>query len=64
MKSGEQVGKREQRKDRDRRQALEIEEVQAALRRCIEETQRLVDESERTLRRHRKEREEGEPNES
>lgn len=52
------------RNELDQRQAHEIEENQAALRRSIEETQRLVSESEQMLQRHRKEREEDASNES
>ena len=53
-----------EREQLDRRQANEIEENQAALRRSIEETQRLVSESEQMLQRHRKEREEDASDES
>lgn len=49
-----------QREKLDRRQAHEIEENQAALRRSIEEAQRLLNDSEQMLRRHRTEREEDE----
>ena len=48
----------------EQRQAHEIEANQAALRRSIEETQRLVNESEQMLQRHRKEREEDAPDEN
>ena len=50
----------ERRLRRVAQQSLEIEENQAALRRSIAETERLVSESENMLRRHRKEREEDE----
>ena len=53
-----------QQEQMEQRQAHEIEENQAALRRSIEETQRLVSESEQILQRHRKEREEDAPDES
>ena len=46
------------RADRRAQQAREIEESQAALRSSIAETERLVDESDKMLRRHRKECEE------
>jgi hypothetical protein len=39
------------------RQAREVEASQKALRESISETQRLVDESDQMLRRHRSERE-------
>lgn len=42
---------------REQQQAREVEANQAALRRSIAETARLVDESEAMLRRHRAERE-------
>jgi len=47
-------------KDRERRARhdRELEESQAALRRSISETERLVGQSEAMLRRHRQEREE------
>ena len=38
-------------------QAQEVKQSQAALRKSIAETQRLVDESEEMLRRHRREQE-------
>jgi hypothetical protein len=44
--------------ERRAQQAREVEENQAALRRSISETERLVDESEKMLRRHRREQEE------
>ena len=43
--------------DRRAQQAREIEESQAALRSSIAETERLVSESDKMLRRHHKERE-------
>lgn len=49
-------GKDKRAKTRDRH-ALEIEAGQAALRRSIAETERLVSESEKMLRRHRDEHE-------
>ena len=49
------------RRERAEQQAREIEANQEALRRSIEETERLVHESEDMLRRHRQEREEDEP---
>ena len=45
------------RADRRKAQAREVEESQAALRASIAETERLVDESDKMLRRHRNERE-------
>jgi hypothetical protein len=45
-------------RERGEQQARELEENQAALRRSISETARLVDESEAMLRRHRAERSE------
>jgi hypothetical protein len=45
-------------RERDEKHAREIEENQEALRRSIEDTTRLVGESEAMLRRHRQEREE------
>lgn len=45
-------------RQRDEQHAREIEENQAALRRSIEETSRLVNQSEAMLRRHKQEREE------
>lgn len=47
-------------RERDEQQAREIENNQAALRRSIEETSRLVNESDAMLRRHKQEREEDE----
>jgi hypothetical protein len=44
-------------RERDDKHAREIEENQAALRRSIEDTTRLVGESDAMLRRHREERE-------
>ena len=41
---------------RREQQAREVEESQAALRKSIVETQRLVDESDEMLERHRRER--------
>ena len=52
--------KGDRRASRAVRQSREIEENQEALRRSIAETERLVNESEKMLRRHRKEREEDE----
>src|SRR5688572_12260068 len=43
------------RKERRERQAAEVEQSQAALRASIDETQRLVAESDEMLRRHRQE---------
>jgi hypothetical protein len=48
----------ERRHNRAARQSREIEENQEALRRSIAETERLVNESEKMLRRHRQERDE------
>ena len=45
------------RKARAEQQSREVEANQKALRESIAETKRLVKESERVLRRHRKERE-------
>jgi len=45
-------------RDREDKQAREIEENQEALRRSIAETSRLVGESEAMLQRHKREREE------
>lgn len=50
----------DRRASRAAQQGREIEENQEALRRSIEETQRLVSESDKMLRRHRREREEDE----
>jgi len=44
--------------DRREQQSAEVEASQAGLRRNIAETRRLVDESDRMLRRHRQECEE------
>jgi hypothetical protein len=49
---------------REERHAREIEENQAALRRSIAETSRLVSESEAMLQRHKAEREEDENEDS
>ena len=46
------------RAERDEQHAREIEANQQALKKSIEETQRLVHESDNILRRHRREREE------
>ena len=46
--------------EREAHHAREIEENQAALRRSIAETSRLVSESEAMLQRHKTEREQGE----
>lgn len=43
--------------DRHAQQAREVEDSQAVLRNSIRETERLVGESDKMLRRHRKERE-------
>ena len=48
---------KQKRLERDAQQSREIEENQAALRRSIADTQRLVSESEAMLRRHKRERE-------
>ena len=48
------------RADRRERQSLEIEASQASLRKSIAETERLVDESDEMLRRHRRECDEDE----
>lgn len=50
--------KSDRRARRDEQHGREIEQNQDALRRSIEETRRLVSESEEMLRRHRLEREE------
>jgi hypothetical protein len=50
----------EDRAERRQRHAAEIEQSQARLRASIAETERLVGESEEMLRRHRKERDDGE----
>ncbi|MFN3727398.1 MAG: hypothetical protein ACK4SZ_13975 [Allosphingosinicella sp.] len=49
---------RKKRAQRREQQAREVEESQAALRRSISETQRLMDESDAMLARHRRERDE------
>lgn len=49
---------KKQRAERRERHAHEVEESQRALRDSISETERLVGESEKMLRRHREEREE------
>jgi hypothetical protein len=49
----------EDRAERRNRQAAEVEASQAGLRKSINETQRLVDESDKMLRRHRAESEAG-----
>jgi hypothetical protein len=46
------------REERRAQHAREVEESQAQLRKNISETERLVSESEKMLRRHRQEREE------
>lgn len=51
---------KERRKERSVRHDREVEESQAALRKSISETERLVGESEEMLRRHRKERDDDE----
>lgn len=48
----------ETRSDRSERHAREVEESQHALRVNIKETERLLDESDELLRRHRKESDE------
>ena len=55
---------REKRVERSLRHDREVEESQAALRRSISETERLVGESEEMLRRHRKERDDGDKEEA
>jgi hypothetical protein len=47
----------DKKRERAERHAREVEESQRALRESISETQRLVGESEKMLRRHRQERE-------
>ena len=47
------------RAERRARHAADIEASQAALRQSIDETERLVKESDEMLRRHRKEHEDG-----
>lgn len=49
--------KKKERVEQGQRHALEIEASQRAMRESISETERLVDESEKILRRHRRERE-------
>ena len=49
---------KKQRAERRERHAREVEDSQRALRESISETERLVGESEKMLRRHREEREE------
>ena len=51
---------KKQREARRAQQALEIEEIQEALRRSIAESQRLIDEAAQITRRHRIEIEEDE----
>ena len=46
---------KKQRQERRDRHAQEVEDSQAQLRKSISETERLVDESDKMLRRHRKE---------
>jgi hypothetical protein len=48
---------RKKRAERRERQSREIEASQADLRKSIAETERLVDESDKMLRRHRQESE-------
>ena len=48
---------KETREERRERQSREVEESQQALRHSIEKTQKLLDESEDMLKRHRRERE-------
>jgi hypothetical protein len=58
MKNAERsVANKENRTKLESRQAAEIEAAQIELRRSIAETERLVSESEKRLRRHRQERE-------
>ncbi len=52
------------RAERRDRHAAEVEASQADLRKSISETERLVDESEKMLRRHRTECDEGDAGES
>jgi hypothetical protein len=54
--------KKRRRADRQEQQSREVEANQKALRESIAETERLVDESDKMLRRHRREREDDEPN--
>lgn len=49
------MGTAKERADRRDRHAAEVEASQAELRNSISETERLVDESDRMLRRHRSE---------
>ncbi|MEA1071293.1 hypothetical protein [Sphingomonas sp. LY160] len=49
--------KKKDRVEQGQRHALEIEASQKAMRESISETERLVDELEKILRRHRRERE-------
>ena len=49
-------GNKKQRSEQRERHAREVEESQKALRESISETQRLVEESDQMLRRHRGER--------
>lgn len=49
---------KDKKRERAERHAREVEENQRALRDSISETERLVGESEKMLRRHRQEREE------
>lgn len=53
------MGTAKERADRRDRHAAEVEASQAELRNSISETERLVDESDRMLRRHRSECEAG-----
>ena len=57
---GVPVISKRRRAERNEQQQREIEANQLALKKSIEETQRLVHESENILRRHRLEREEDE----
>jgi hypothetical protein len=50
---------RKDRAEQRERQAAEVEAGQAALRKSIKETERLVEESDEMLRRHRNEQEAG-----
>ena len=52
--------KKQERAERRERHAREVEASQRALRESISETERLVGESEKMLRRHRQEREDNE----
>lgn len=51
---------KKERGEQRERHAREVEASQKALRKSISETERLVDESEKMLRRHRGEREDSE----